>query len=321
MLYLSDRDIHAAGAEWNSLVDAMESAVRIMDSGDYAQPVKPYLRYKNPANRIIAMPAYMGGTVNAAGLKWIASFPDNIRSGLPRAHSVTVLNDPDTGRPSAVLNSPLPSVLRTASVSGLMIRSFLRERPEASIRLGIIGWGPIGRCHYEMAAALYGDRIERILVHDIRGVDLSKTPSSYREKTRVAGTWQEVYGQSNVFITCTVSKERYINLSPAPGMLLLHVSLRDYLPEALAGIRTIIVDDWEEVCRENTDIELLHLKVGLMRNGTRSLADAVIRRCLAEAAPEQPVLFCPMGMAAFDIATAVYCVNRARELGFGMELE
>lgn len=86
MLYLNDQDIQAIGLEWADLVESAEATVRILDSGDYAQPVKPYLRYNHPQNRIIAMPAYVGGDVNAAGIKWISSFPDNIGSrSSPRA--------------------------------------------------------------------------------------------------------------------------------------------------------------------------------------------------------------------------------------------
>ena len=90
MLYLNDRDIQAVGLDWPALLDALEAAVHIADTGEYAQPIKPYLRYGDPRNRIIAMPAYIGGTVHAAGIKWIASFPDNIHHGQPRAHSVMV---------------------------------------------------------------------------------------------------------------------------------------------------------------------------------------------------------------------------------------
>lgn len=322
MLYLNDRDIRAVGLDWPALLDALEAAVHIADTGEYAQPIKPYLRYGDPRNRIIAMPAYVGGTVHAAGIKWIASFPDNINHGLPRAHSVMVLNDAQTGEPSAILNSPLTSIVRTASVSGLMMRAFLEERPLEQFELGIVGWGPVGRLHYEMALALCGDRIKDILIYDLREVDLTEfdIPAHCLEKTKVAASWEEVYRSSDIFMTCTVSDHRYIHLPPAEGQLLLNVSLRDYQPEALAAVKAIIVDDWEEVCRENTDIERLHLEQGLTRSGTRSLADVVCRRSLAEFAPTEPILFCPMGMGVFDIATAVYFARRAREMGIGTEL-
>lgn len=321
MLYLNDRDIRAIGLDWSSLVDSIESTVRIIDSGDYAQPVKPYLRYKNPSNRIIAMPAYVGGDVDAAGIKWISSFPDNIQSGLPRAHSIIILNDPITGQPSAVLYSALPSIVRTASISGLMIRHFLQARSLERIHLGIIGWGPIGQHHLTMAMSLYGDRIERIRIFDIRGVDLSGISSLYRDRIEVAETWSEVYRTSNIFITCTVSNRRYIDIPPAEGSLLLNVSLRDYKPKALASMKAIIVDDWDEVCRENTDIQQLHLEQGLTRDSTRMITDIVMRNGLAEFSPDEPIFFCPMGMAVFDIATAVYFVKRARDIGVGSEME
>ncbi|GGF70638.1 2,3-diaminopropionate biosynthesis protein SbnB [Paenibacillus albidus] len=321
MLYLSDQDIRAVGLEWPTLVESVESAVRIIDSGDYAQPVKPYLRYKKPHNRIIAMPAYVGGDVQAAGIKWISSFPDNIEAGLPRAHSIIVLNDPITGQPSAVLNSPLPSIVRTASISGLMIHHLLQARLLERIHLGIIGWGPIGQYHLQMAAALYGDQIERIRIFDIKRADLSGIPLLYRERVEVAETWADVYRHSNICITCTVSDHRYIDIPPAKGSLLLNVSLRDYKPEALASVKAIIVDDWDEVCRENTDVERLHLEQGLTRAGTQRITDVVSRRSLTEFAADEPIFFCPMGMAVFDIATAVYYVKKAREKGIGTELE
>jgi N-[(2S)-2-amino-2-carboxyethyl]-L-glutamate dehydrogenase len=321
MLYVSNRDIEAIGQDWPVLIDTVESAVRIIDSEDYAQPVKPYLRYNNPRNRIIAMPAYAGGEVNTAGIKWIASFPDNIQFGLPRAHSVTVLNDADTGRPFAFLNSPLPSIVRTASVSGVMIQHFLQARPLDRIHLGIIGWGPIGKHHFQMATGLYGDRIERIRIYDIRGVDVTEIPAPYRDRTEASDSWKDVYRTSDIFITCTVSDHRYIDCPPEKSSLLLNISLRDYKPEALSSVKAIVVDDWDEVCRENTDIERLHLELGLTRSATHTIADVVCRQRLFDFAPGEPVFFNPMGMAIFDIATAVHYVKQAREYGVGVELE
>ena len=98
MLYICERDILAIGIDWDETVSVIEHAVRCLERGDYAQPIKPYLRYRDLTNRIIAMPAFVGGDVNAAGLKWIASFPRNIDRQIPRAHSVVVLNDADTRR-------------------------------------------------------------------------------------------------------------------------------------------------------------------------------------------------------------------------------
>lgn len=321
MLYLNDGHIRTAGIDWTALTDTIASAVRTTDSGDFAQPLKPYLRYRNPKNRIIAMPAFVGGGLHAAGIKWVASFPDNIRSGLPRAHSLTVLNNPDTGKPEAILNAPLLNGIRTAAVSGLMLHHFLNHRPKNSLTIGIIGWGPIGRLHYEMICRLYGDRIGKILIFDLRGIDEESIPLPWRERTHCSPDWKELYTESDVCITCTVSDARYIDLKPPKGSLLLHVSLRDYMVSALECVRAVIVDDWNEVCRENTDIELLHREGKLNESGTRTLADVVCRSALSGYGWEEPVLFCPMGMAVFDISVASYYVKLAQQLGIGCSLE
>jgi len=326
VLYLGDEHIRTIGLHWKELVDSVEVAVQIIDSGDYAQPIKPYLRYRNPANRIIAMPAYIGGSVQAAGIKWIASFPGNIDAGLPRAHSVTLLNNADTGIPYAMIGTPLPSAARTAAVSGLLIRHYLKARASKRLKLGIIGFGPVGRLHYDMCCQLFGEHLEEIQVYDIRGCeldnpDLTAVDDTLRRRTRLASSWQQLYNDCNLIITCTVSHQRYIDIPPAEDTLLLDVSLRDYTAAAISGIKAIIVDDWDEVCRENTDIELLHLESGLTEAQTSSLTDVVCRGKLASFPASEPVLFCPMGMAVFDMAVADYFVQRAQALGIGLQLK
>ncbi|WP_238177888.1 2,3-diaminopropionate biosynthesis protein SbnB [Paenibacillus contaminans] len=320
MLYLNDEHIAAIRTDWSALIDVIRQAVYCVDKGDFAQPLKPYLRYRNPKNRIIAMPAFVGGPFESAGIKWIASFPENLKRGLPRAHSVVVLNDADTGVPVSVINTPRLSVLRTAAVSGLVMESAASSRYTKLFNLAIIGWGPIGQAHFQMMTSCFGDRIQKILLHDVKRLNKGSIEADFGPKVFIADTWQEAYEQADVIVTCTVASSRYITRPPKPGALLLHVSLRDYVPEALNTVRAIIVDDWEEVCREQTDIELLHKEYGLSKAQTRSIADVVCRRAMAEWGPDEPVLFCPMGLSVFDIAMGSHYAGLARQKGLGQEL-
>ena len=321
MLYLNERDLLAVGFNWNETIDAIENAVVCLDQKDFAQPVKPYLRYRDAVNRIIAMPAFVGGKVNLAGIKWIASFPGNIERGIPRAHSVVILNKAETGEPFCIINTALLSVIRTGSVSGLMIRYFLKARPMENINLAIIGWGPIGQHHFKMATSILGDRLKRISLFDLRGIDKDKIDSPYRDKVVVADSWQEAYADTDIFITCTVSKAPYVDLPPKAGSLQLNCSLRDYKVEILDHTKAIIVDDWEECCREKTDLEMMHLNRGLQEGDTKSIGDVVVNNCMKDYPAEEAVMFNPMGMAIFDIATAGYYLNKAGEMGLGQELD
>ncbi|NMO96070.1 2,3-diaminopropionate biosynthesis protein SbnB [Paenibacillus lemnae] len=320
MLYLNDDHIRKIGTDWHTLTETVRGVLYTDDAGDCVHPIKPYLRFREPQNRIIAMPAYVGGSTELAGIKWIASFPENYLKGLPRAHNTVILNDTDTGQPLAFFNSGLLSGLRTAAVSGLMVQAFMEARQPEQISLGIIGWGPIGRLHLDMCAALLGEKLHKIYLYDLRGVELSTVPDHLRSKTVVAQDWREVYHHVNILATCTVSSQRYIDEKPRDGMLLLGVSLRDYLPESVAHLKTLIVDDWDEVCRENTDIEQLHLQHDLQKKDVGTLADAVCRGLLNQAGQQETVFFNPMGLAIFDIGTAGHYWRKALALGIGEQL-
>lgn len=323
MLYLNEANLKEVGIPWKETISIIEDTVRCIGKSDYAQPIKPYLRYRDLKNRIIAMPAFVGADINIAGIKWIASFPDNIHKGIPRAHSVVVLNEPDTGEPAAVINTALLSVIRTASVSGVMMKYFDQVRAEKEYSIGIIGWGPIGRAHLKVCDSLFGERISKVYLYDSRPV-IHKEEVEFSDKSKVivAENWQEVYENSTIFITCTVSKETYIDLKPAAGSLLLNVSLRDFKTDIYDHVKNaIIVDDWSEVCREKTDIEVMHLEKGLTEEETKSIVDVVCGHCMQQLDKEDAVMFNPMGMAVFDVAIGAYYYRQALEKGVGTILE
>ncbi|MFE5322805.1 2,3-diaminopropionate biosynthesis protein SbnB [Paenibacillus sp. NPDC056579] len=321
MIYLHDGHLREIGTDWRKLVDVIETVIRIKEEGDCVHPLKPYLRFRDPINRIIAMPAYVGGSVDMAGIKWIAGFPNNYIHGLPRAHNTIILNDSATGAPLAFFQSGLLNGLRTAAVSGVMTRAYMAARPETGIRLGIIGWGPIGRLHLEMFSSLWREQLEQVILYDMKGVDRTAIPEGVRSITTVADDWRSVYRQSNVMATCTVAAERYIDEAPAPGSLLLNVSLRDYKPECAASLRAIVVDDWQEICRENTDIEQMHLRCGLNESDVITINDVVCRQALEQYDREETVFFNPMGLSVFDIGVASYYMREAERLGKGIRLE
>lgn len=79
----------------------------------------------------------------------------------------------------------------------------------------------------------------------------------------------------------------------------------------------IFVDNWDEVCRANTDIEVMHNKNNLSKESVieiSSLEDTSITK-------DDISFFCPMGMACFDIAIAEYFYNRSNNMSLGISLD
>lgn len=114
--FLSQEDVAAAGGlDVAATIDVVEEALRLHAEGDTRLPVKSALLWSDELGseetdgRIMAMPAYVGGSIALAGLKWIPSVPSNPSRGLPRGIGLIVLTDPETGLPVAVMDGTIVS--------------------------------------------------------------------------------------------------------------------------------------------------------------------------------------------------------------------
>lgn len=319
MIYLNERILKELGIQWNNLIAVVGDATKTLSEKDISQPIKPYLRFRDKTNRIIAMPAYVGGKIDAAGIKWIASFPKNITQSIKRAHAVLILNDTNTGAPISIINTALISGIRTAAVSGFVLRQYLEANSPEYLDCGIIGFGPIGQLHLDMLCKGFSHRIRNIYVYDINPID-KKLLESFGMNIKFCSTWEEVYEHSNLFITCTVSSSRYVNLEPKKGGIYLNVSLRDFEPEFLRKVDRNVVDSWDEICRENTDIEHAHSKYGLAKEDVLEITDIVDSKAIS-GLDQKVFMFNPMGMAIYDISVAKFYYDLAKTTGNFIELE
>jgi 2,3-diaminopropionate biosynthesis protein SbnB len=322
MYYINSAHLRSIPINWRELTDVILHAIKLMGQGEYTQPVKPYLRYRDPKNRIIAMPAFIGGEFNLAGIKWIASFPGNVGRGIKRAHSVTILNEADTGIPFCTLNTPLISGIRTAAVSGLILQKVLSSRRETrKLKVGMTGFGPIGQLHLEMMDSLLADNVSGYHLYDTNGIDDARIRHDIRDKVIIRGSYQEAFEGADIFVTATVSDSPYIDRIPVTGSIHINVSLRDYQAGFRKYVDRMLVDNWEEVCRENTDIQRMHEDGLLVKEDTIDVIDIFCGNVLDDLKEQETVMFNPMGMAVFDVAVGYFIYMKAKQENVGVVLD
>lgn len=159
-IYLSEQDMIRAGVtDMLACVNTMEEMFGLLYSGDYrmAGPNNdshgamvvfpkdsPFPNMPKPTadRRMMAMPAYLGGSFCTAGVKWYGSNIANREKGLPRSILMFTLNDPDTGAPLAHMSANLLSAYRTGAIPGVGARHLARKDSKV---VGLLGPGVMGK--------------------------------------------------------------------------------------------------------------------------------------------------------------------------------
>ncbi|MDD2063059.1 tyramine oxidase subunit B [Pseudomonas sp. 25571] len=159
-IYLSEQDMIRAGVtDMPACVDTMEAMFNLLYQGDYRmagpnndshgamitfpeQSPFPHMPKPTADRRMMAMPAYLGGSFRTAGAKWYGSNIANREKGLPRSILMFTLNDADTGAPLAHMSANLLSAYRTGAIPGVGARHLARK--DAKV-IGLAGPGVMGK--------------------------------------------------------------------------------------------------------------------------------------------------------------------------------
>jgi ornithine cyclodeaminase len=293
------------------------------DAGQTVNPDSHFLRFpEKPDCRIIALPAYVGNDFHVAGLKWIASYPGNVRKGFPRASAVLVLNDYETGYPFALLESSIISAARTAA-SAVLAAYWLNGESRRARSLGIVGTGLIARYVYDFLIHTEWS-IDDVRLYDTSPGEVDKfittacRPDRHR---KVSGTSDvnQLLENSDVILFTTVAAAPHIH---DPDLfqhnpVVLHLSLRDLAPEILLRSHNV-VDDIEHVMKANTSPHLTEQRTGNRDFVSGTLAD-VIRGCRT-VGRDRPIIFSPFGLGVLDVAVGKWVYDQAVATGRDLRL-
>lgn len=328
-LYLSAEDVTAAGgADMGATMEACEEAFRLFEAGECRELPSGKIHWNGEhARRAGPKVAYVGGHVDAVGVKWIPANPDNPKDrNLPRAIAQIILTDPVSAVPRAIMDGTIISAVRTAAVGGLFAKHLARPGAET---LSVIGTGPIGRNQLN-AILMAVPSIRRVSVYDLtpersRQFVADKQAEFPRVEFDVAGSARECIEAGDVIATATVTapEDAYIEYDwLRPGALVINTSSNDTKMETFRRAPRLVFSYSREKPgnRLRTDAARCYEEGILPSDKLVHISEVITGKQAVRRDPDDIVVSLPMGMAIMDVINAQRVYEAALQRGIGRTL-
>lgn len=277
-------------------------------------PKSTFLRFTdNQDARIIGLPAHLKGKDSISGIKWIASYPDNIKKNMPRASAVLILNNPYNGQAFSCIEAGIISAVRTAA-SAVNAANHLALKNQRA-RLGIIGTGLIS--NYILAFFIYmGWEFDKISLFDLfpeYSKKFSEANDSENLRIKVSTSLEDVIQNSDIIVFSTTAASPYVydtNLFKH-NPLVLNISLRDIGPDIILNACNV-VDDPQHIFQENTSLAIALQKSAKTPLLVKSFPEMLAQKKRREK-KDQLTIFSPFGLGILDLVLGRYIYQSAKK--------
>ncbi|WP_218919614.1 2,3-diaminopropionate biosynthesis protein SbnB [Shewanella psychrophila] len=283
----------------NTIIDLVAESYQLFAKEQTVCPDSYFLRYPSqPQNRIIALPASIESGSPVSGIKWIASFPENLNNGLDRASAVLVLNDRQTGYPMACLEGSQISASRTAA-SAVLGAKYLHKTPGKIERLAIVGSGLIAQTTVNLFKRLDWD-ISELIVIDLNPKRAEQFCAQFPDiQSQISNDIESIKQADMVLFTTsaiTPHVEKMDLLAHNPTIL--HMSLRDISAEIILKSQNV-ADNVDHAVKANTSLHLAEIHSG----DRQFMAGDIVQLMNGEFTADfsVPRIYAPFGMGILDI--------------------
>lgn len=359
-LYLSEPDMIKAGVkDMKSCVDVMEDLLITLYKGDYVMgganhnshgcmimfpddPQFPGMPKNADDRRFMAMPAYLGGSYQMAGMKWYGSNVENKKVGLPRSILMMMLNDKDTGAPLALMSANLVSAYRTGGIPGVGAKYLARKDSRV---VSIIGPGVMGKTSLAAFVSVCPN-LDTVKIKGRSQRSLDTFTRFIREELpqikniEICDSVEEAVKDSDIISFTTtvrddVSSFPYINGDwIKKGALISMPSAARFDDDFLAGCKLVVdnsklYEAWEEEYPYPTypQVQIIGTKFTDLKHDGKIKAEDIIditdiieKRHPGRTSDDEIIVYSVGGMPVEDIAWGGTVYRNAVKLGIGIKL-
>lgn len=361
-LYLSEKDMIKAGVtDMSKCIDAMEEVLKCLSIGDFVMggenhsshgtmvtfpkesPFPNMPKDVGEARRFMAMPAYIGGSFDMAGMKWYGSNMANKNVGLPRSILMVMLNDKDTGAPLALMSGNLISAYRTGAIPGVGMRYLARKDSKVC---GIFGPGVMGKTALDAFVATCPE-LDTVKIKGRGQKSIDSFVAYVKEKypqfttIKVCDTLEEMVRDTDVMsfgastgqdpTKYALVKEEWIK----KGAFIVAPSAIDFEDEFLAKRARLVVDSmglyhaWAEEYPYPTfgPIDIVGCKfTDMIHDGMitedqiSDMGDILMGKKPKRTSDDEIVVYSVGGMPVEDVAWGKVIYENAKKMGLGVSL-
>lgn len=364
-LYLSKPDMIKAGVkDMKACVESMEKMLLLLKAVDYRmggengnshgcmimfpdRPKFPGMSRNTQDRRFMAIPAYLGGDYQMAGVKWYGSNIENKEKGLPRSILRMTLSDKDTGAPLAFMSANLLSAYRTGGVPGVGAKYLARQDSET---VAIIGPGVMGKTSLA-AFAVTCPKLHRLHIKG-RGqksidsfIAFVKKEYPQFDEIKVCESEEEAVRGADIISFTTVAQcgddPAIVDTYPyvakewvKPGAFISMPSAAKFDDEMIVNAKCVVdnkmlYEAWEEEYPYPTypKIAIIGSKfTDLIYEGKKKkedileLADIIEGKVKGRTSDDEIIIYSVGGMPVEDVAWGASVYKRAKALGVGVKL-
>ena len=317
VLYLSRKDVEAVNLPMTDIIEALDQMFKEKGAGQVEMPPKPGI-HTRPNAFIHAMPAYIP-SLESAGLKWVAGYPDNQQKKLPYITGLLILNDPDTGIPTAIMDCTWITAMRTGAATAVAARYLARKD---SSTVGIVACGVQGRSNLEALSCLF--QIKQVKAYDLYPEIAERYAQEMSEKLQieiepVRHLPEAVKGLDIVVSSGPILKHPTPAIEPgwlAEGSFASPVDFDSYWQgAALREIDKLATDDIAQMA--------YYRQEGYFQTTPAPYADLgeiAAGRKPGRESDDERTMSINLGLALDDMATAIRVYQKANDQGIGVKL-
>ena len=331
ILFLNNKAMRELGvSDMKSVIKDVEQVYILNQKGDVISPGKCVMRWgntiedENVLGRINAMPGYIGGEYDMAGIKWIGSGPMNYKKGLPRASVTIILNDPDTKLPVCVADGTEVSTMRTGASGGVAIDLLAVKNAKV---MTICGAGAQARTQLE-AAMIVRPSLEILYIYDIRMENaecfakeaMDKYPGL---KAIPVADPENAVRESDIIDCVTLATEPFIKGDwLKKGAFVMNMADFEVCYDCIDKTDKICVDYWESIKHRMISTVALMWKDGLLKDSDihAELGEILNGTKASRENDDEIIYFNAVGAGIMDIAVTARCYHNAVKEGKGIKL-